>query len=129
MSASLKFLFHVGFQNIQSFCLRHEPCGNAQNISIVVLLDQLGYFAVPRQASSHGLMFVGCHGDTVGGTANQDAEIHRSIGHIFRYRMSVIRVVHTFQGIRSPIDNFDTLGFQVCGQDLFQGRSSMITSY
>ena len=78
MASTFKGSLEEGVENLLSLVVRNETTWEHENVSIVVLTNELRNLRTPSDASTHCLMLVQRHGDSLSRATDADTNIHLS---------------------------------------------------
>ena len=129
MTSSLKFsIKELCHDFVCSFRI-DKSSGHNQNIGIIMLSGQVGYFRNPAKSCTDTLMLVQGNSDTFSATANGDSRIALASFYGNGQRMCVIRIVTAVCCKCPEILVVPSLRFQPFLYILFQFKSSMVGCY
>lgn len=91
---------------------RNKACRNAEDIGIIMLAGQGGYFIVPAKGRPDISMFIGSHGHTVSTAAEQYTKSEIAVGDSFSHRMCKIWIIYRVDGLGTEILESKAPAFQ-----------------
>jgi len=106
----------------------NEAGRQGNDIGIIVLTGEHGYFFRPAQGASDALVFVGRHGYSISCAAQQYAAVGLLGGDGFCHGMCKVRIINGFCGIGTKIEYHMPLCLQHRYDAVFKRKSGMIAA-